>query len=156
MYNTGMSNLGSRPSKDNNLSVSELKTILFKHKTWLETNGRDGEQANLKDCHLKGAVLLGADLRKANLEGAYLYGAYLKKANLENSNLRGANLRGANLRWTNLKNADMKNANLIRADFKQAEIKNTRLEGANLKMAEGLTPEQLASAHTDEKTILPA
>ena len=50
----------------------------------------------------------------------------------------------------------MKNANLIRADFMQAEIKNTRLEGANLKMTEGLTPEQLASAHTDEKTILPA
>jgi hypothetical protein len=31
----------------------------------------------------------------------------------------------------------------------QAEIKNAHLEGANLKMAEGLTPEQLASAHTD-------
>ena len=55
-----------------------------------------------------------------------------------------------------VKNVDMKSANLVRADFMQAEIKNTRLEGANLKMAEGLTPEQLASAHTDEKTILPA
>ena len=49
----------------------------------------------------------------------------------------------------------MKSANLVRADFMQAEIKNTRLEGANLKMAEGLTSEQLASAHIDEKTILP-
>ena len=103
MYNTGMSNLDSRPSKDNNLSVSELKTILFKHKTWLETNGRDGGQANLKDCQLKGAVLLGADLRNANLEGAYLYGAYLKNANLENSNLRGANLRGSQLAVDQLK-----------------------------------------------------
>ena len=73
MYNTRMSNTDSRPSKENSPSAAELKTILFKHKTWLETNGRDGEQANLKDCHLKGAVLLGADLRKANLEGAYLY-----------------------------------------------------------------------------------
>ena len=38
----------------------------------------------------------------------------------------------------------------------QAEIENAHLEGANLKMAEGLTSEQLAEAHTDEKTILPA
>ena len=121
---------------------------------WLKTAGRDGKPASLKDYHLKGVVLLGADLSNADLEGANLYGAYLKNANLENSNLQGANLRGANLRWANLKNADLKKANLTRADLMQAEIKNARLEGANLKMAEGLTSEQLAEAHTDSKTTL--
>ena len=47
------------------------------------------------------------------------------------------------------------NANLVRADFMQAEIKDAHLEGANLKMAEGLTSEQLAEAHTDEKPFYP-
>ena len=88
MYNTGMSDTDLRTSKEKNLSATELKTILFKHKTWLETNGHDGEQANLKDCQLKGAVLLGADLRNANLEGAYLYWAYLKNANLDIQKLK--------------------------------------------------------------------
>lgn len=156
MYNTGMTNTDSYASEDKTISPSELKTVLLNHKAWLDSNGQGGERANLKDYRLKGAVLLGADLRNANLEGAYLYGAYLKNSNLENCNLQGANLRGANLRWANLKNADLKNANLMRADLMQADIKNVRFEGANLKMAEGLTPEQLESAHTDDDTNLPA
>ena len=71
MYNTGMSN--TETSKENTRSAAELKTILSNHKIWLKTEGRDGEPANLKDCYLKGAVLVGADLSNANLGGAYLY-----------------------------------------------------------------------------------
>ena len=93
MYNANMNDIDYKSSKENTLSASELKTVLYNHKIWLETSGRDGESANLKDCYLKGAVLLGADLSNADLEGANLYGAYFKNANLENCNFRGANLR---------------------------------------------------------------
>ena len=134
---------------------SDLKKIIADHKKWLETNGKEGTAANLKNRKLKGAVFLGANLKNANLEGAYLYGAYFKNANLEKSNLQGANLRGANLRWANLKHTNMKNTNLVRADLLQAEFQETLLEGANMKKAEGLTPEQLKKAITNSKTIFP-
>ena len=73
MYNAGMSDINSPTSKENNPSASEIKIILSKHKIWLETSGREGKQANLKNHQLKGAVMIGADLKDANLEGAYLY-----------------------------------------------------------------------------------
>ncbi|MBC8285771.1 MAG: pentapeptide repeat-containing protein [Nitrospinae bacterium] len=137
------------------ISPSDLKQILSDHKKWLDSNGKEGVAADLKNRKLKGGVFIGANLKNANLEGAYLYGAYFKNANLENSNLEGANLRGANLRWANLKNTNMKNTNLMRADLMQAEFKETLLEGANLKMAEGLTADQLKEAITNAETILP-
>ena len=62
MYNARMNEIDSKSSKENILSASELKTVLSNHKIWLETSGRDGESANLKDCYLKGAVMLGVDL----------------------------------------------------------------------------------------------
>ena len=83
MYNVSMSDVDPQTSIENTFSPSELKKVLSDHKVWLKTAGRDGKPANLKACHLKGAVLVGADLRKAALEGVNLYGAYLKNSNLE-------------------------------------------------------------------------
>ena len=42
------------------MDVSELSEILRLHKLWLETDGREGERADLR-----GADLSGADLREA-------------------------------------------------------------------------------------------
>ena len=59
----------------------DLKTILEKHKMWL--NDEDGgEMADLSGADLSGADLSGADLRWANLRGADLSGADLRWANL--------------------------------------------------------------------------
>jgi uncharacterized protein YjbI with pentapeptide repeats len=120
----------NNPNSDSPETISDLKKVLSDHNKWLDSNGQEGVFADLKNCKLKGAVLIGANLKNANLKGAYLYGAYFKNANLENANLEGANLRGANLRWA-------------------------LLEGANLKMAEGLTIDQLKDATTNTETILP-
>ena len=70
------------------MNTNELKTILEKHKMWL--NDEDGgEMANLS-----GADLSGADLCLANLSGANLCWANLSGADLRWANLSGANLSG--------------------------------------------------------------
>jgi uncharacterized protein (TIGR03437 family) len=79
--------------------------------------------------------LVGAELRGANLSKADLKGASLMLANLSNANLSGSNLERTILQDTNLMGAD--------------------LRGANLRNAREVTPAALASAITDEKTILP-
>ena len=65
------------------ISPDELKKILEDHRTWVESEGKEGEQANL----------VGASLSGANLQGANMYRANLQEANLFNANLQGANLR---------------------------------------------------------------
>ena len=49
------------------VSSDKLKQILAAHKTWLETDGEQGTQADLSRTNLPGAFL-----NKANLKGAFL------------------------------------------------------------------------------------
>ncbi len=49
------------------ISQEELQEILEQHRKWVETWGKEGEQANLQ-----GADLSEANLQEANLEGANL------------------------------------------------------------------------------------
>ena len=56
--------------------------ILHRHQRWLETGGKDGARADLRD-----AVLTGADLRDAVLTGAVLRGAVLTCADLTGADL---------------------------------------------------------------------
>jgi len=105
------------------LKPSELKTILDQHRLWVESNQKQGTQANLKGANLRGAYLLGADLQGANLQGAYLQYADLERANLEGADLRNADLRGADLRNANLGGAYLGGADLGGADLERAYLR---------------------------------
>jgi len=66
------------------VSPNELKEILEAHRKWEESEGKEGEGANLSVANLQ-----EADLRGANLQNALLIGANLQKAILYGANLRG-------------------------------------------------------------------
>ncbi len=68
----------------------KLAKILEAHRMWVESEGKEGERADLS-----GANLQGANLTQANLQGANLTGANLQGAKLPFANLQGANLREA-------------------------------------------------------------
>ena len=78
--------------------------------------------------------------------GAYLVGKDLTRLRLRGANLRGALLTGAVLRGVDLDRADVTGADLRGAD----------LAGTNLATTLFLTQAQLASAHGDAATALPA
>ena len=59
------------------MNRKELSKILDNHKLWLQTNGEQGEKANLCEADLCGADLCEADLCGAILRGADLCGADL-------------------------------------------------------------------------------
>jgi len=155
--------------ENNNMEKIDQKTLsaIFKeHQLWLDSNGENGERADLSNKSLIGADLEGANLREANLRGANLreasliganliganliganlIGANLIRANLRGANLRsaylrsayliGANLRGANLREASLIGANLLDANLIEADLEGADLEGADLEGANLRGAD--------------------
>ena len=122
-----------------NIDRETLSAILKEHQLWINSNGENGERAdlsnkNLRGENLRGANLRGADLRGANLRGANLRGADLIGANLFRANLIGANLRGADLRGADLRGADLFRADLFRADLEGADLEGANLEGANLNL----------------------
>jgi len=80
------------------VSPEELAKILEAHRKWVESEGKEGERADLSGANLSGAYLFRANLQWAPLREANLQGAELWGANLQGANLRGANLQGVNLR----------------------------------------------------------
>ena len=55
-----------------NVCQEELNKVLKLHKLWLNTDGKEGERADLTDVNLAGADLRGIDLRGADLTGVDL------------------------------------------------------------------------------------
>ena len=112
-----------------NIDRETLSAILKEHQLWINSNGENGERADLSNKNLR-----GENLRGANLRGADLRGANLRGANLRGADLRGADLRGANLFRANLIGADLRGADLFRADLEGADLEGANLEGANLNL----------------------
>ena len=54
------------------LTPEELQKILEAHRKWVESEGKEGEKADLSGADLRGANLEGASLWEANLGGVDL------------------------------------------------------------------------------------
>ena len=112
------------------ISKEELAQILEAHRKWVESDGKEGESADLS-----GANLQKASLYEANLQGARLFGANLRGADLRGANLQGANLSIANLQVAYLVGANLQGARLVDANLQEAELGDASLQGADLRGA---------------------
>ena len=82
--------------------------ILQRHAKWLQSDGEEGEKADLSGTNLSGTNLSGTNLRYADLSYT--------------------DLSFANLRWTDLSNADLSNANLSNANLSGTDLSNANLD----------------------------
>ncbi len=130
---------------------ADLTAILQAHEDWLDSRGKEGEQADLEEGRLHQANLSRARLRSANVRGAHMSGAMLDgsdftgadlyQAELDDASLVGADftrsrLSGADLRAANLKNARLWDADLAEADLSEAKgLMAANLSGADLTNA---------------------
>lgn len=96
------------------------------------------------------------DLADVDLEGAELRHTTLTGADLERANLTAADLVYARLDGANLIGADLTDAILDYADLTGAKLDRAILTGASLANVRGLTQAQIAAAHGDATTLLPA
>jgi len=113
------------------------------------------EEANLTGTHLEEANLTGAHLEEATLFKAHLEEVTLLKAHLEEADLGETHMEGAGLDAAHLEGTYIAEAHLEGVDLFGAHLKKTDIRGANLTDVVGLTREQLESAITDERTMLP-
>ena len=139
------------------ISDEKLAQILEAHRKWLESDGKEGERADLRGPNLSGAKLWevnlqGAWLVDANLQGATLYKANFQGAGLDGANLQGAFLAEANLQEADLSGTDLSGADLTKANLEKAELWGIRglaeatLQNANLEGATGLLGTEFARA----------
>ena len=115
------------------ITREELDMILLKHKRWLDTDGQEGERADLRKTDLGCFDLAKVNLTGADLNGANLVGAVLQYANLTSTNLTGATLLRTNLHGANLTGADLRCADLYCADLTGAYLPGANLKGADLR-----------------------
>ncbi len=59
------------------ITQDELNEILEQHRKWVESEGKEGEKAELRMANLQKADLFDANLQEANLSRANLWGANL-------------------------------------------------------------------------------
>ena len=90
------------------LRPGELESILDAHRKWLESDGKEGERADLSRVDLRGAELDAIDLRKAKLQRT-------------------------DFRYADLHEADFREADLKRAKFRRARLESAKLQGARLR-----------------------
>ncbi len=122
------------------ISDEELQRVLAEHKKWLETEGKEGQRADLSNTDLSGKDLHGAHLDEADLHGAHLsradlHGAVLAEANLHGARLRSAGLQEADLAFADLHGAVLLRASLSGADLIQADLTQAKLGKADLRHA---------------------
>lgn len=100
-----------------------VRIAIAAHRRWLDSNGKVGARAELRDCDLRDCDLGGVELSGADLAGADLRGARLDKGRFRLTCLRGAHLDGVSARDTSFEGAD-----LDRASFDRARIAGSRFD----------------------------
>ncbi len=118
-----------------------LARVLALHQIWTDSNGQQGERADLSGADFRRKILVGVNFQQALLDQADF-----TEADLRNSDLREASLRNANLEGANLLGADATGA-----DLQGARIKRTML-GASTKGV----GEAVARAHRERTVSAPA
>ncbi len=170
----------SGPDDEEFEEIIDLEECLEQHKTWVNSGGKTGQQAQRPHSDFRGQELAEVDFtravlpqsnfenvdctstvfRKADLSGATFKSALLSSADMRVSRLNKADMRNARMDKTNLLGADLSGANLEGATLRGvnlhgANLHLTNLRGVNLASAQGLMQEQVKRAITDQTTRLP-
>jgi hypothetical protein len=113
------------------------------------------KHAFLQEANLKATNLMTAKLINANLDKAHMEGADLDRAHMERASLRGAFLDNAILTAAYLQGANFTDAHLAGTHVERANMKGADLRGVDLSRTLGMKQEQIDSAKTDARTLLP-
>lgn len=156
---------------------NDILLSLDSHKTWLESDRKEGGPADLsgKDLRfvdfsgldLSGAILDGANLERASMAHCKFVEASVQRANLSLADITGTDFSGANLTGANLsdtaavlgfENAILDGANLQRVKYpgcyfrgsslQNVEFRHAMLEGADFSGA-NMASAELVSANLE-------
>jgi len=123
------------------ISHGQMKQTLERHKLFIETDGGEGEQANLSAVQISGYDFSGLDLsgvidaRESTFDHCRFVGCDLYGLSFSGSSAHAADFSDAVLVKAEIYNANFSSARFDRANMVQAEIINTRLQRASFREA---------------------
>ncbi len=124
-----------------------VEELLASHARWVETDGREGQPADLSRLDLRkfgsfahrmltALIAPGANFYGQCLEGASLQGSNLQGADLRYAKLAGADLRGVNLIGAKLGNADLHGCQIGLLMISDSHLLPARLDKAAARYAD--------------------
>ncbi|MEU5526164.1 pentapeptide repeat-containing protein [Micromonospora chersina] len=119
-------------------------------------NGLHFQRSNLQGADfVRAKAVNGVAFAECDLRAANLSGASLPVSHLSDADFRGALIRRVDLRGAFLSRSDFRGAVLRGSNLHQAILVGADLRGVDLSEVKGLTVSQIASAVTDQQTLLP-
>lgn len=146
-------NFGGAILKDVSFSEANIEYAVF----W----GADIRGVSFLETCCSGALFVKANLKNTDFTEAIMKNVIIKDSCLDGINFERTDLSGARIKGVDLSKLCLRYAILNGVDFNGVNLSGTdlvkaHLEGADLSNSIGLTKEQIAQAHIDEKTILPS
>lgn len=109
------------------VSKEDLTIVLDRHKKWLESNGEDGDIADLCDMDMSCADFSYRDFREVNFSRSDL-----RHSNFSSANLRKTVFHKSILGYVEFTNADLSESDLSHSNLSYAGLSETKLNHANL------------------------
>ena len=94
----------------NKITSDKLEEVLYDHKLWLDTDGKQGKKADLSFTSFKNHNLSNLDLRYAKLN---------------NSNFSGLSINNTDFRYADIKESLWQEVNLTCVDLRYAELQDS-------------------------------
>lgn len=126
----------------NRLSDVDLQKALKKHKRWVESLGKSGQQFLHYDTDFSDCDFSGQNMCEAWMNGGCIDRAYLRHTDLYASLIAGSSFRGAclteviltkaNADYTCFAYADLRGAKLVKTKFYEADLQYANLAGADM------------------------
>ena len=117
------------------ITKQDLSEILKANDLWEDSQGKEGQLADLSNANLNGVKLGKVRVNFANLSRISLSNANLSQALLMYTDMSGANLSQADLSGTNFWDSDLSGANFNAANLSEARIIGGKMQGADFYWA---------------------
>ena len=101
----------------NKITPDKLEEVLYDHKLWLDTDGKQGKKADLSFTSFRNHNLSNLDLRYAKLN---------------NSNFSGLSINNTDFRYANINESLWKGVTLTCVDLRDAEIQDSFFSGLDM------------------------
>ncbi|EIA0836629.1 P-loop NTPase fold protein [Vibrio parahaemolyticus] len=129
LYQTRLLSTGS------DIESVQLDSILSKHKLWIDTQGNEGEVANISKVNMRDANLTHTDFSNAIFEWSILSGANFSYSNLTNANLKNIDAANCTFEEVIACNIDLENSKVSGSEFKSFKFYKSNFLRAELKNA---------------------
>ncbi|AZZ98502.1 P-loop NTPase fold protein [Pseudoalteromonas sp. R3] len=118
-------------STESDIGNVQLESVLSRHRLWLESNGDNGEIANVSAISIVNTNLTNINFSHAIFEWSVLTGTDFSYSNLSSVNFRNVDASSCKFKKVDVVNADFENCKFKSASINSCKFSNSVFSGSN-------------------------